>query len=508
MIIQNPSYQTLYKHCLEQGCKLSSTGAIIAYSGEKTGRSPKDKRIVYSEKTKNIWWGKVNIPLDKELHTRYLFHAIDHMASLDKIYQMDGYAGWDSNYCIKVRINCCNPYHALFMKNMIRPSEKPFDKPDFTIYNVGHLKISDVNQEKNIKGDDSISDTLVSLNLDDNNMIIYGTKYAGEMKKGILTLMMYLMPHKHNFLTLHSSANVDNKGNCSFFFGLSGTGKTTLSADPKRKLIGDDEHVWTDEGIFNIEGGCYAKCIDLSLEKEPDIFKAIRYKAVLENVVCHGEDNVVDYHDISLTVNTRSAYPLQNINKIAMPSIGPHPSNIVLLTCDAFGVLPPVSLLNKEQAIYFFLSGYTTKIPGTEQGIVEPIATFSTCFGEPFIVHRPELYGGLLGEMIEKHNTKVWMVNTGWTGGQYGTGERFKLKYTRAIIDAIHDGSLIQQNYQTFSYFNVKIPTACNNVPDEILNPINTWNEKNKYQKTIKKLLSKFKDNFKEKHEIYFDIFD
>lgn len=393
---------------------------------------------------------------------------------------------------------CARAYHSLFMRNMlIRPTDdelEDYGEPDFTILNAGAFPA-------NRYTTGMTSTTSVSINFRRKEMIILGTEYAGEMKKGVFTIMHYLMP-KAGVLSLHSSANQGDAGDVSLFFGLSGTGKTTLSADPRRHLIGDDEHCWSDTGVFNIEGGCYAKCIDLSEEKEPEIFGAIRYGAVLENVVLDEDTRQVDYSDDSLTENTRCAYPIEYIPNALIPCMGGHPKNILLLTCDAFGVLPPVAKLTPAQAMYHFISGYTAKIAGTEEGVTEPEATFSACFGQPFLVLHPTKYATMLAQKIEQHKSDVWLINTGWNGGAYGSekGARISLKYSRAIIDAIHAGELREDQQVEFKkdpVFGLAIPTKVKNVPDHVLNPKEAWGQESEaYDATVEKLARLFKANF------------
>ncbi|CAO3593146.1 unnamed protein product [Absidia cylindrospora] len=381
------------------------------------------------------------------------------------------------------------------MRNMlIRPTEEElenFGTPDFTIFNAGEFPA-------NRYTTGMTSTTSVSVNFKRAEMVILGTEYAGEMKKGIFTVMHYLMP-KAGVLSLHSSANEGPDGDVSLFFGLSGTGKTTLSADPKRKLIGDDEHCWSDSGVFNIEGGCYAKCIDLSGEKEPDIFNAIKFGAVLENVVLDEETRQVDYSDDFLTENTRCAYPIYHIPNAKLPCVGGHPKNIILLTCDAFGVLPPVSKLTPEQAMYHFISGYTTKVAGTEDGISEPTPTFSACFGAPFLVLHPQRYASMLAEKMSQHKANAWLINTGWIGGSASSGaKRCPLKYTRAILDSIHDGSLAQGEFEAFEVFGFSIPKKAAGVPDELLNPRKAWKGTDEdFTKSITQVAGMFQGNFK-----------
>ncbi|KAI5581334.1 hypothetical protein POPTR_007G011200v4 [Populus trichocarpa] len=339
------------------------------------------------------------------------------------------------------------------------------------------------------------SSTSIDLNLARREMVILGTQYAGEMKKGLFSVMHYLMP-KRRILSLHSGCNMGKDGDVALFFGLSGTGKTTLSTDPNRYLIGDDEHCWTETGVSNIEGGCYAKCIDLSREKEPEIWNAIKFGTVLENVVFEEHTREVDYADKSVTENTRASYPIEYIPNAKIPCVGPHPKNVILLACDAFGVLPPVSKLNLAQTMYHFISGYTALVAGTEEGVKEPRATFSACFGAAFIMMHPTKYAAMLAEKMQKHGATGWLVNTGWSGGSYGSGSRIKLAYTRKIIDAIHSGSLLKAEYKKTKVFGLEIPTEVEGVPSEILDPVNTWSNKLGYEDTLMKLAGLFKNNF------------
>lgn len=371
---------------------------------------------------------------------------------------------------------------------LIRPTEEElanFGEPDFIIYNAGQFPAN-----RFTKG--MSSTTSVEINFKRMEMVILGTEYAGEMKKGVFSVMHYLQPVKFGQLSLHSSANVGTeKGDVTLFFGLSGTGKTTLSADPRRQLIGDDEHVWSDNGVFNIEGGCYAKCIGLTKEKEPEIYGAIRFGSILENVVYDPVSRVADFEDVSITENTRCAYPIEYIDNARIPCIvDRQPSNIIMLTCDAFGVLPPVSKLTPEQASYHFLAGYTSKTPGTEDGVLEPIPTFSTCYSAPFIVLHPSRYADMLAERMAKNNVDCWLINTGWTGGRFGSpnGRRCPLKFTRAIVDAVHDGSLAKCEFETFPVFNLRIPTNLPNVPRELLNPALAWPDKDAFDREVRKL--------------------
>jgi phosphoenolpyruvate carboxykinase (ATP) len=405
---------------------------------------------------------------------------------------VDGFAGWDPKYRIKVRIICARAYHALFMWDMlIRPTAEEladFGTPDYTIINAGGFSA-------NAQTAGMSSKTSIALSFERKEMVILGTEYAGEMKKGVFTIMNYLMP-KQGVLSMHCSANESKEGTTSLFFGLSGTGKTTLSADPGRLLIGDDEHCWSDDGIFNIEGGCYAKMINLSAEQEPEIWSALKFGSVLENVIYNPQTRVVDFADTRITDNTRGAYPIEFIENAKLPCVGPHPTNVVFLTCDAFGVLPPVARLNPAQAMYHFISGYTAKVAGTEEGVTDPEATFSACFGAPFLVWHPTKYAEMLAEKLRHHNAPTWLVNTGWSGGGHGVGARMKLKYTRAIIDAIHDGSLANAPTETDPVFGLEVPTLCKGVPSEILIPRNTWSDKAAYDRQANKVGALFRKNF------------
>lgn len=495
-IKRNASVAQLYEDALrnEPGTFLSSAGALITSSGAKKGRSPKDKRIVDEEtSSKDVWWGPVNTKLDEKVFMINRERAVDYLNTRERLYVFDGFAGHDPAYRIKIRVVCARAYHALFMRNMlIRPTEKELENyghPDFTIFNAGQFPCNRYTLGMT-------STTSVSINFKKREMVILGTEYAGEMKKGVFTVMHYLMP-KAGVLSLHSSANEGPDGDVSLFFGLSGTGKTTLSADPHRYLIGDDEHCWSENGVFNIEGGCYAKCIDLSAEKEPEIFNAIRFGSVLENVVFDEHSRLVNYADSSLTENTRCAYPIDYIPNAKLPCIGGHPKNIILLTCDAFGVLPPVAKLTSSQAMYHFISGYTAKIAGTEEGVTEPQATFSACFGQPFLVWHPVKYASMLAEQMAKHQADAYLVNTGWNGGAYGVGSRISLKYTRAIIDAIHNGELKKAQFENYPVFNLPIPKNLTGVPAEVLNPELAWKgSKEDFVKTRSKLANLFTNNF------------
>jgi phosphoenolpyruvate carboxykinase (ATP) len=494
---RNWSPSQLYEDAIrfEKGCCMADSGALVAYSGAKTGRSPKDKRILqHADSQQDIWWGSVNVPLEERAFLMNRERAIDFLNTRERLYVFDGFAGWDPRYRLKIRVICARPYHALFMHNMlIRPTDAElaaFGTPDFVIYNAGRFPANRYTAGMTSK-------TSVDIGIERGEVVILGTEYAGEMKKGVFTIMNYLMP-KRGILSMHCSATADREtGISSLLFGLSGTGKTTLSADPKRMLIGDDEHCWSDEGIFNIEGGCYAKAIDLTPETEPDIFQALRFGAILENVVVNEHDRHIDFHDSHITQNTRGAYPIDFIRNSKIPCVSEHPSDIIFLTCDAFGVLPPVSKLTPAQAMYHFMSGYTAKVAGTEMGVTEPQATFSPCFGGPFLVWHPMKYASLLAEKIERHNVHVWLVNTGWSGGAYGQGSRMKISLTRAVVDAIHAGSLRNVPTQRDPVFGLEVPVNCPLVATEMLQPRNTWSDATQYDATAKKLAKLFIDNFK-----------
>src|SRR6201997_5036188 len=491
----NLSCGALYEHAIhfDKESSVADNGALVAYSGGKTGRSPKDKRVVKHPDSENdIWWGSVNIPLEHQTFAINRERARDYLNTRDRLYCFDGFAGWDPKHRIKVRVICSRPYHALFMHTMlIRPTRQEladFGKPDFVIMNAGAFPANRLTAGMGSK-------TSIDLSLEGGELIILGTEYAGEMKKGVFTVANYFAPRR-GVLSMHCSATADKQTRrSSLLFGLSGTGKTTLSADPKRYLIGDDEHCWSDDGIFNIEGGCYAKAVNLKSESEPDIFSALRFGAVLENVVLD-EDHGVDYTDTSITLNTRGAYPIEFIQNAKIPCIAGHPTDVIFLTCDAFGVLPPVSRLSAEQAMYHFISGYTAKVAGTEMGVTEPQTTFSPCFGGPFLVWHPSKYAELLAERMRKHNARVWLVNTGWGGGGPGVGKRISLKNTRAIIDAIHAGSPAKAKTERDPVFGFETVTEVPGVPSEILRPRDSWADKAAYDATANKLAGLFNKNF------------
>ncbi len=494
-IVRNATPARLYEQAiLGHDAVIASSGALATRSGDKTGRSPKDKRIVESPETADdIWWGDINIRMTERSFMINRQRARDYLNTRPQLFVTDGYAGWDPRYRLKIRVICTSAYHALFMQNMlIRPTDvelAEFGDPDYVIYNAGYFPANPYTAQMT-------STTSVDLSFEQREFVILGTQYAGEMKKGVFTIMNYLMP-KRGVLSMHCSSNEGDDGDVTLFFGLSGTGKTTLSADPHRKLIGDDEHCWTDEGVFNIEGGCYAKVIHLSAESEPEIYAAIRFGSVLENVVYDESTHRVNFDDASITENTRVAYPIEFIPRAKLPCVGGHPSNIIFLTCDAFGVLPPVSRLSAEAAMYHFISGYTAKVAGTEMGVTEPTATFSACFGAAFLVWHPSKYAELLAEKINQHQTNVWLLNTGWSGGAYGVGKRMSLGVTRAIIDAIHNGQLAQQTFVRDPIFGIDVPQACPGVEAKILQPRATWASGEQYDATAQKLSELFRKNFK-----------
>lgn len=500
-ICRNLDPPSLYEEAIrhEAGTSISDTGCLIAYSGEKTGRSPNDKRVVRHHASEDdVWWGPVNFPLDELTFSINRERAVDYLNTRSRLYVVDAFAGWDQATRLKVRIICARPYHALFMHTMlIRPTDAElaeFGEPDFVIFNAGGFPA-------NRYTTGMTSRTSVDLSLDRKEVVLLGTEYAGEMKKAVFTYMNYLLP-KRGILSMHCSATCDKQTRkSSVLFGLSGTGKTTLSADPNRFLIGDDEHGWSDDGIFNIEGGCYAKAVYLTRESEPEIFDALRFGAVLENVVYDKAHHHVDFNNTTITQNTRGAYPIEHMQNALIPCVADHPNDVIFLTCDAFGVLPPVSRLTPAQAMYYFISGYTAKVAGTEMGVNEPEATFSPCFGGPFLVWHPSRYAELLAEKIQKHDSAVWLVNTGWSGGAYGVGSRMPLRFTRAIIDQIHNGSLRDAAVERDEIFGFDVVVECEGVPAEMLQPKLSWRDTDAYEATARQLAERFVENFKQYEE-------
>ncbi|WP_459211475.1 phosphoenolpyruvate carboxykinase (ATP) [Aquimarina rhabdastrellae] len=474
--------------------QLTDSGTLAVRTGEFTGRSPMDRFIVKDEITKDkIWWGDINIPFEEEAFDA-LYDKVTAYLSDKELYVRDSYACADENYRLNIRVINEYPWSNMFAYNMfLRPeaSELANFSPDWLIVNAPGFMA-------NAAEDKTRQHNFAILNFSKKIALIGGTGYTGEIKKGIFSALNFILPVERNCLPMHCSANEGQNGNTALFFGLSGTGKTTLSTDPNRKLIGDDEHAWTEENtVFNFEGGCYAKVIDLSAEKEPEIYNAIKSGALLENVIID-EKGKVDYHDTSITQNTRVSYPIYHIENIKQPSKGTTVDNIFFLTADAFGVLPPISRLTEEQASYHFISGYTAKVAGTEAGVNEPLPSFSACFGAPFMPLHPKEYGNMLKDKIRKTGAKVWLVNTGWTGGPYGVGSRMKLKYTRAMINAALNGDLDNVEYGTNEIFGLKVPKTCPNVPSEVLDARETWADKEAYDKKAEGLVASFKKNYEQ----------
>jgi len=469
---------------------INSTGSLSVNTGKYTGRSPDDRFIVYDDKTHNtVDWGKVNHQFPSGKFEK-LLEKMKSFVNNKELYVFDGFVGADKDNRLPIRVINDHVWQSLFARNLfIRPTNEELENhnPEFTILCINNFEAVPA-------VDGTESNVFIIIDLTRKIVLIGGTQYAGEMKKSMFSVMNFLLPEKGVF-PMHCSANIGKDNDTALFFGLSGTGKTTLSADPNRKLIGDDEHGWSDNGTFNFEGGCYAKCINLSQEAEPEIWNAIRPGAVLENVVLN--NNQPDYDDNLLTENTRVAYPLDYIPGAVIPSVGGHPKVIVFLTADALGVLPPISRLTKEGAMYHFMSGYTSKLAGTERGIKEPKSVFSECFGAPFMPRPAAVYAKILGEKITKYNTVVYLVNTGWSGGPYGVGKRIKIKYSRAIVTAAINGSLNIVKYKHDDLFNLDIPTEVPDVPSDILDPKNTWTDKDSYDLSAKKLAQMFVENFK-----------
>jgi len=490
----NLAPEDLVKKTLELGQGvLNDTGALCVSTGKFTGRSPKDKFTVKDANTeKSVDWGDINIPIAPEVFDK-LYDKVCKYLDGKEVWVRDAYACADPKYRLNIRVVNETPWANLFCNDLfLRPTENEIatQTPDWTILQVPSF-LADPATDGTRQGNFTI------VNFTKKVVLIGGSEYTGEMKKGIFGVLNYLLPHEHSVLSMHCSANEGKNGDVALFFGLSGTGKTTLSADPERALIGDDEHGWADGSVFNFEGGCYAKCIDLSAEKEPQIFNAIRPNAILENITFIPGTNTVDYKDASITENTRAAYPIDFIDNAKEPSYGGDPKNIFFLTCDAFGILPPIAKLTKGQAMYHFISGYTAKVAGTEVGVTEPQTTFSACFGRVFLPLHPTKYAELLGKKLDAHkDVNVWLVNTGWSGGAYGTGNRMKLSYTRSMITAAINGELNNVEFEAHPVFGVLMPKSCPGVPDEILVPRNTWNDKEAYDKKANELADLFIKNF------------
>jgi phosphoenolpyruvate carboxykinase (ATP) len=478
---------------------LADTGALTVDTGKFTGRAPKDKFVVEDDITRDtVWWGNVNQPISPENFDRIYNKMIGYLEE-KKVYVRDMYAGADKTHRLRVRFINTFAWHNLFTYNMfLQPEDYKLSsfEPNFTVIDCPGFSADP-------EHDGVHQENFALVNFTKRMILIGGSEYSGEMKKGIFSVLNYILPKDEGVLSMHCSANMGiEEHDTAIFFGLSGTGKTTLSADPNRLLIGDDEHGWTEKNVFNFEGGCYAKVIDLSEEKEPDIWKAIKYGAIIENTRFHEGTRNVNYHDSSVTENTRVSYPLSHIRNAIKPSIGGIPKNIFFLTCDAFGVIPPIQRLSKAQAMYHFISGYTSKVAGTEAGVTEPEPVFSACFGAPFLPLHPTKYAEMLGEKMEKHEVNIWLINTGWTGGAYGVGERISLKYTRAMITAALSGVLDNVGYRTHSIFGAEIPLTCPNVPSEILSPRETWKDDEAFYKQANDLARRFNKNF-EKFESY-----
>ncbi|MCH7471400.1 phosphoenolpyruvate carboxykinase (ATP) [bacterium] len=493
-VYYNLSVPELYEHAITRGeGVLSSHGGLMCDTGKSTGRSPKDRFIIDQPSIhEDIDWNNINQPKDQATWDHMRKRVEEYLAGKN-VYVSDVFCGAEKEYRIGVRVISEMPFQSLFARNQFISLDQAQDpeehSPDWVVLNVPKLKADPAS-------DNSRSDVFVLLNLEARMVLVVGTEYAGEIKKGIFSVMSYLMP-KAGVMNMHCSANIGANGKSAVFFGLSGTGKTSLSADPERTLIGDDEHGWHDGGLFNYEGGCYAKVIDLSEEGEPQIWQACHtFGTVVENVVFDPASRKIDFADDSKTPNTRCGYDLRIIKNAARDGKGPVPSDVVFLTCDAFGVLPPLSRLTKEQAMYHFLLGYTAKVAGTEVGVVEPQAAFSACFGAPFMMLRPSVYGNMLMERIEKHDCRVWLLNTGWSGGGYGVGERINIKYSRAMLHAALDGKLDEVEHTTDPIFGLSVPSTCPGVPDEMMLPWLGWPERNAYDEAAQKLAGMFTEQF------------
>lgn len=486
------SVPELVEHAIRnQEGVLSAEGALACRTGKFTGRSPKDKFIVKDQETQDhVWWGAINNPMSPQ-HFDQLYKKVTAFLHGKQVYIRDAYASALPAYRLSLRIVTTQAWQNLFANNLFlrpNPQELPSFSPDFLIIQVPEFQ-ADPQTDGTKDGNFAI------INFTKKIILIGGTGYAGEMKKGVFTVLNYLLPLKHKVLPMHCSANIGIKGDTAIYFGLSGTGKTTLSADPDRRLIGDDEHGWCDEGVFNFEGGCYAKTINLSKENEPQIYNATRFGTIVENMFFEPGTRTIDYTNDSITENIRSAYPLEYIPGVKFPSVGGIPKNVFFLSCDAYGVLPPIAQLDKEQAIHYFLSGYTAKIAGTEAGITTPKSVFSTCFGAPFLPLHPTKYGDMLAERLGKYKSKVWLVNTGWVGGGYGVGTRIALKYTRAMVTAALSGQLEQAGFTKDPIFQLAIPNACPGIPFNLLNPRSNWENTQAYDTEAKKLIEAFVKN-------------
>lgn len=499
-VYRNLEPAQLVEHALRRGeGQLSNTGALCVRTGKYTGRSPNDKFIVDSEGVHDdIAWGKINVPTTQAVFDALYEKMVAYLQNRE-IFVFDGFAGADSRHTKAFRIvNELASQNLFIHQLLLRPTAEQLAdyKADFTIICVPGFKCDP-------QRDHTHSEAAIMIDYEKKLVLIAGSQYAGEIKKSVFSVMNYLMP-KEGVFPMHCSANIGKDGDSAIFFGLSGTGKTTLSADPNRKLIGDDEHGWADESVFNFEGGCYAKCIDLTEESEPEIYRAIRFGALVENVIVDPETRRPDYADSSLTENTRVGYPVDYIPNAAIPGVCATPKTVIFLTADAYGVLPPISRLDEKQAMYYFVSGFTSKLAGTERGITSPVPTFSTCFGAPFMPLDPSVYAKMLAEKVAKSGAKVYLVNTGWNG----TGKRMKLSYTRAMVTAALNGELEKAEFVTDPYFGVAVPTSCPNVPEELMIPANTWKDKAAYEEKAKELARSFVENFKKYNKMPADVVD
>lgn len=506
-VLRNASPARLVELALARGeGVLASNGALVCTTGDRTGRSPKDKHLEDNARSHDkIWWGAVNQPISSAQFDAALAIATDHLNKSDRLFTFEGFVGADPTHRLGVQVVCEQAWHALFAATLFIPQGSRAAGPsakwnhDWTVINAGKRRLSTDEQARcGAKGP-----VLIAQSLERKLVVILGTEYAGEIKKSLFYAMNFDMPEVGVF-PMHCSCNVDkaDPSNVALFFGLSGTGKTTLSADPNRALIGDDEHGWSDlpgggGGVFNFEGGCYAKCIKLSKQGEPEIWNAIRFGSVLENVVIDPVTRVPDYDSAKLAENSRATYPIDYIQDAVIPSLAGHPKNVIFLTADAYGVIPPISRLSPAQAMYYFINGYTSKLGGTEAGVTEPTPNFSPCFGQPFLPRPPKVYAQMLADKIAKHHANVWLLNTGWTGGKYGEGQRFKLAYTRAFVTAILNGTLKNAKFTPDAIFNLPIPDSVANVPSEVLQPRNTWKDKAAYDTMAKKLAAQFRENDK-----------
>lgn len=484
----------LVEAALRRGeAELAAGGSLVAETGKRTGRSPKDKFTIKDALTENkVAWGSANQPFPPDKFDALYERVLDYLKGKE-LFVQDLFSGADPKYRLPIQVINEYAWHNLFVRQLfIRPTTEEMEthQPAFTILSAPSFKADPQRDRTN-------SEVFVLINFSKKLALIGGTEYAGEMKKSIFGVMNFILPER-NVFPMHCSANIGADGVSALFFGLSGTGKTTLSADPGRRLIGDDEHGWSATGVFNFEGGCYAKCIRLSAENEPQIYNALHFGSVLENVVLNPVTRIPDYDDDTKTENTRAAYPMEYIDNAVIPGVGGHPKNLVFLTADAFGVLPPVSKLTPEQAMYHFMSGYTAKVAGTEAGITEPQATFSTCFGAPFMPLPPKVYAEMLGRRLRQHNAQCWLVNTGWQGGPYGVGKRMSLPYTRAMVDALVEGKLGSFEFEIEPAFGLSIPKSCPGVPPELLNPRTSWQDKAAYDKMAADLSARFAKNFEQ----------